>query len=591
MADSPQTKLFPWKDLRLLIRKKLRLGNQGAITGIDVDGQVLRVVQTAPRGNRGVVTRLATERLDFPNGTDCSDPAALGKAIADALDRLGIQPAGIVMGVPRASVVIRTLSVPATEDISELASMVHFQIGKDLPIRLEDAVIDFKVRRQVSTPPRLEPNDPTYAQSAENKADPAAALPKLEVLAAAVRRDVVRSFQQTADAAGLNLVALGWPSDAHARCVEACRVAPGDEAVALVSLRLDEVGIDVIAKQTLLFSRGVSVKLMAEPEQPVPTSPAPPLPDAGRMNPPPTEAPAMVGPASFVETITIEVVRSLHSYGGIEPHLPVSKLFVAGATGQELAVVEALKNRLNIPCNLLDPTSALGLPEVSRGDASGSISALGLALGVSDPQGLSFDFLNPKRPAVQRNMRRIRIIAAAAAVAVMLFGVLGVRSRLMNQRVQINRQVQADLTAAEKKRPIFRQMRLQATTLQEWVKAGSNTLDHYAYLSAILPGSEEIYVSSLAISGQGVIRFAVQARSGEVLAKLDKQLRAAGYDVKPLAIVPGNDKFSYDFRSTVELAAPEKMKIDLAGVHPPVRPADDASSDPPGKGNRKGARP
>jgi hypothetical protein len=101
----------------------------------------------------------------------------------------------------------------------------------------------------------------------------------------------------------------------------------------------------------------------------------------------------------------------------------------------------------------------------------------------------------------------------------------------------------------------------------------------------VLPGSEDLYLTSLSISAQGNIHLAVQARSGEILANLDRQLRNAGYDVKPLAITPGNDRHGYNFRSTVELLVPAKMKIDLSKAQPPARPADDASLEP-----RKGGR-
>jgi hypothetical protein len=154
---------------------------------------------------------------------------------------------------------------------------------------------------------------------------------------------------------------------------------------------------------------------------------------------------------------------------------------------------------------------------------------------------------------------------------------LSVRSHLTRQRTQQYERVKQELAEAEKKRPIYRQMRQQAATLRDWAKEGRNWLEHYAYLTAVLPASEEVYITSLSISGQGSIRLGVQARSGEILAKLDKQLRAAGYDVKPLAITPGSDRFGYNFRSLVELTAPEEMKIDLAKVHPPLRLADDAS--------------
>jgi hypothetical protein len=123
-------------------------------------------------------------------------------------------------------------------------------------------------------------------------------------------------------------------------------------------------------------------------------------------------------------------------------------------------------------------------------------------------------------------------------------------------------------------------MMQQIGAVDEWAKGNANWIEHCSYLSAILPASEEIYLTSLTVSGQGVIRLAVQARSGEILAKLDKQLRAAGYDVKPLAITPGADRHGYEFRSTVELLVPERMKIDLSKVKAPARPADDSSLDP-----------
>src|SRR5207237_10020115 len=120
---------------------------------------------------------------------------------------------------------------------------------------------------------------------------------------------------------------------------------------------------------------------------------------------------------------------------------------------------------------LLDTATALDLPRAAREHAAGSISALGLALGANDPQGLPFDFLNPKRPAVQRNMRRIRMMmgAAAAAAALLLLG--GVQKQLINKRdAQLNA-LKTELSQANRKRPIYRQMRLQATTIQNWVQA------------------------------------------------------------------------------------------------------------------------
>ena len=47
---------------------------------------------------------------------------------------------------------------------------------------------------------------------------------------------------------------------------------------------------------------------------------------------------------------------------------------------------------------------------------------------------------------------------------------------------------------------------------------------------------------------------------------------------KPQAITPGTDRYGYNFRSSVELIVPPRLKIDLAKVKaPPPRPADDVS--------------
>jgi len=58
----------------------------------------------------------------------------MGRAIAKALNELKLKPGSVVMGVPRAQVVLRTLQLPVIEDVRELASMVHLQVGPRLAV-------------------------------------------------------------------------------------------------------------------------------------------------------------------------------------------------------------------------------------------------------------------------------------------------------------------------------------------------------------------------------------------------------------------------------------------------------------------------
>src|SRR5437588_11535200 len=181
MPERTRSRPLLWKGSPFQqFRKKIRVRPPRPITVIDLDGQLLRVVQAGPRGARTAVTRVLAEKLEWLAEADRSDPIVAGQAIARTLSRLRIKHGPVVMGVPRALVVLRSLSLPVIEDFRELASMVHFQISKDLPFPLEEAVIDFTVRRQISPPSAPAPASETSPGAAEVKSDPAAVTAKLE---------------------------------------------------------------------------------------------------------------------------------------------------------------------------------------------------------------------------------------------------------------------------------------------------------------------------------------------------------------------------------------------------------------------------
>ena len=539
----------------------------GPVTVLDVDANSLRVVQAAPRANKTAVTRVEAVRIELSDA-DAENPEKFGQEIARHLSQLRLKPSGLVIGIPRSQVLLRTLRLPSIEKIDALASMVHFQIAKDLPFRLDEAVIDFKVTKEI----------PASEAAPEDKENPPADAPAetgtcVEVLVAAVPKDVIDFYQKATAAAGLKLTALGLLSHGTARFLQASQLLVPSEASAVVSLRHKAVNIDIIGENTLLFSRDASLKYHEHEAVPPPEAPAP-AEETGE------SAAAPERPKTFSEAATIEVIRTLHSYASSSA-VPVSTVYVAGATGDETAVVEFLQQRLTIPCKPLLPSEQLEIPDECQEAARKSLSAIGLAISATDEAGLPFDFLNPKKPKVIRDLRRIKIISAAALVAVLFIVFLGVRSHLLKGKEKILKAAQAELATEEKKLPIYRRGIQQRNVVTSWTNAEVKWLEHYAYLSTLLPPAEEFYVSAFAITPQGNIRMAVQVKTGEILAKVDKQLRAAGYDVKPIAVNPGADRFGYEFRSNVELVIPPKMTIDLAKAKPPApRPADDASLDP-----------
>ena len=551
------------KDLTGQIRSRLpgRSGSRPtvrglpAVTALEVDGRVLRIAEATRSGNSSRVDQVRALALELPDDADRTDASVLGTAIAKALAKARIKPGPVVLGIGRSQVILRTVAVPDTGLTGTIASLVRFQVARDLPFRLDEAIIDFQILRRL---PAREPGEgDTQASSPATAHD---SVDRVEVLVAVTRQESLEFLRRLAEAAGLSLAAVGWISQANATCLQATGTGAGVQTGprALVALKSEEVGIEILEGSSLLFSRGL------------------PMPPAAE-----TDA------EQWVRTATIEVVRSLHAFGGTAGRTAPEAAAILGGTGHEEALSIALQTRLGFAVPQVAPAHALGLERSDAAAVASGFSSIGLALGATHPSGLEFDFLNPKRPTPPPDLRKIRMIAGAAAAVAVLVVVLGVRKTLISRREAVLAALQSELTTGEKKRPVYRQMIQQAATLKAWSAEERDWLDHYAHLSAVLPPSEEIYLTSVAFGPNRAIRLGVQARNGEILGKVDRLLRAAGYDVKPLAVTPGADRNGYNFRTTVELTVPAKLKFDLNKLHPPARPADDMSLENPRKGGAR----
>ena len=558
---------------RFLQRGPFPIKTKGPITALDWDERILRVAQASSRGPHLELERLTIEPLDYEFDVAKSDPAAAGTCLAEALKRLKLKPGPIVMGIPRSLVFLRALALPRAETAEALVSMVYFQISRDLPFRLEDAVVDF----QVNTPPA--PANPTPpAQPPAGTAPTTPAPPKVQVLVAVAKREVVQFYERVAAAAGLKLAALGFQSYANARALKACWPAESQSAVALVSLRRREVIIDVIADGLLLFSRTASLAAAADQEELA----AAPLQTPNLDAQPASAADAAPTPtddARLVELILIEVVRSLHNYTGANSQHPVEAILVAGESDQADAIADALGERCKLPSRRLAslPLGAPALAPKTGRHVADALTTVGLALSAHDQTAWPFNFLQPKRPPAPRAWGRSSWLALAAALLALVLGAGAVRAALCHGRLKTKGQLLAQLDQANKNSRLYSDKISRARGVHGWVAEKREWLDHWAALSLLLPDSSQVYVTSIAAGSRGVLHVSLQARNGEILAQVDKRLREAGYELRPLAVTPSSDRYGYSFQTSLELTLPSKLKQDWRTLPAPARPADDAS--------------
>ena len=283
-------------------------------------GRHLYAVVGVKRDGRLRVKRYEEATLNMEEG---ADKVAFGKALGQKLREMKISEKNVILGVSRSEVMLRELSIPYVDSEGEQASMVQFQVTRDLPFRPEDAVIDFAVNgvREVEVPAENDKDGDGKKVQRQKQMD---------VSVAIVPRMLLNQVQQLTDAAGLHLVGLGFSASARMECLRFCQqLAEGEgKARLLLSLSTDAAVIDIEQDGKLAFCSEVSLSFDKETD------------------PLYSEDEELF--AEYVEQVSIEVVRCLHGYEEDEEHSAIGKILVTDFGAQTERLVEALRRRIGI---------------------------------------------------------------------------------------------------------------------------------------------------------------------------------------------------------------------------------------------------
>jgi len=333
--------------------------------------------------------------------------------------------------------------------------------------------------------------------------------------------------------------------------VEACTRRRSDETLLVVHFGADETEIDVLVGSALSFSRSAAVK----------------IPPAG------SGAHEL---AESVRSVAMEVVRSVQSYEAVERGMKIDAILVAGGTGVEAIGGEELSARLGAPSELFNPTAALGLGDVEN--PSAFISALGLAIGHTGADQLPFDFLNPKRPRVERNWPKITAVGAAAALLLVLAVGVTAGAIHFSGKATVENEIRTRLKIQQDKKKDLLRLKKRVESIMQWQEDGRDWLTHWAYLSAVFPSCADAYIDSLKTFADGSMSFTVKARDSKIITDIGKRLTEAGYRFEPGRLATSNDPFGYTYTVDVGLLVDGDMAVELHSVKPIPRPEDDDSA-------------
>ena len=519
------------------LRQKLKSlswpGRSRKFAAVDFDSRGLRIVQAELVGRNVRIQKLSG--VAMPEGFNLADAQALGTLLGQAMRDLGLQGGSVVMNVPRGQAVLKPITLPPGTAPGEMAAMVQYQVEKELPFRPEEAVIDFAVQSHFGAAPGQEAPAGT------------------EVLVAAVRLPVVDFYRQVALSAEVTLEHLGLRPYANACCVEACMASAPRHSLALVHVMADETEIDVLSGASVAFSRSAVVK----------------IPSGEHDSPEADEA---------VRSVAMEVARSIQSYQTVEGAERIDAVLVAGGTGVEGALAGELSRELAARCEVFSPALALRLLEAP--DIGAFISSLGLALSARGG-AMPFDFLHPKRPPVQRDMKRIRAVAGAAAALLVLAVAFGAGwANLRGKQADILR-LSDDLDKLKKTNAKdVAPMEKRLSVVQSWCAMDRDWLDHWANLSSIFPPAKDAYITLLkTATDSSTLRLDLRVREKSTIAELNQRLVGANYVSKPQQETKTSDEFGYIYSSSRQLVIPPRMEVNMEQIEPAGRPSDDVSAE------------
>lgn len=564
MAEQVKKETLQEKLQRILKRKR----GISSVMVLDLDEKRLGILLASKHsGGRMRITRYEEVELGMESSIHEKDDAQLGMVIAKKLKELKIREKNVVFGVPRSEVMLRQLMIPYVEKEGEVASMIHFQIARDLPFRVEDAVIDFFVDA-VSEMPQLplESEEEKAKESEDRK-------PKrqMEVTVAVVPNMVVARYQKVAQAAGLNFIALGFESFARIECLRYCGLVPKDDkkAVLMLSMTANTAVIDIQQGGHLIFSREASLSQ-----------------ESGKKSA--TEE--IEEQAEHIEQITTETVRCLHAYEQDELHGQISKIYITNFGDKTALLMDALRARTmlaGIEVSEFSPSVLLRLGDAEKWNGLVVASTCGLAASVIEQGRLDIDFLNPRKPASPDSGKTKQAVMVAVIVLLFFCMFFMIRSHVLKKGTEECAVLQQQVNELSKKQGLWRQYVVQALSVRSWERGERHWLDHLAKLSSLLPDAENLYVSGFSTGTRSNIVLSLRASQSDVITKLDAQLREAGYRLKSPAMTPISSRSGYGFQTTMELiySGKEKPNLEELGAVS-IRPKDDISLSPV-KGQRE----
>lgn len=404
---------------------------------------------------------------EHPTGLDGGDSTAVGRWVMSTLKEAGCNARACVIAVPRASVVLKRLTLPAVSSgrDGDLAGMVHLQMARQLTMPLQGAAIDYV---------RLNPPKDGAGESEST-----------ELLAAALPGDYVANARGIAKHAKLRLRSVALRGEGSATLFAQLSYTQ-DGPVLGVSVTARGVELGIVAEGRVVFSRAVEIR-------------------------PPTD---VDGWGAFTQRVAVEAKRTRVGYRGTGESADIACIAVLGDDALAESVGRTLSDELGLPWETVRFPNAVELPsEMDSQDRAVLAPLIGLMVGAAIDR-TTYDFSNPRKapdPAAQ-----LRQAVLAAVLGLIIFG--GGGWVIADQQLgSLGKKIKA---AKDQSRTLemqyVRQLRTEARVNHIGMlrEPSVDWLEHVEYLSQTLPPAELARLDSLGGVARSSVGFLAPGKDG-----------------------------------------------------------------------------
>jgi hypothetical protein len=291
-----------------------------------------------------------------------------------------------------------------------------------------------------------------------------------EVLMCTMSRKKTAKMRAILEGAGLELQSLGISAVASAELIareEKARKLNPAETSLIIARHGHRVEISMLQEQQVIFTH--STQIHSDDDHPLGN-----------------------------ETVIVaEVQRSMMS---MHPQAGQIKLNRAWLIGEEKEVADLaglIEKRLRCDAITLNPEHATGLSNHAQNwpqPIAAFAGPAGLLFARTEPIVGAIDFQNPRKQRARRDIKKIRMIAAAAAAAVLFIGGMGYRywkvadlqAEIISKRSQID-SLKKSVKAGE---PLMK----AASVVGEWDLRANKEMGQIGRLYSALPGTDLMYL-------------------------------------------------------------------------------------------------